>query len=172
MVWSWVQSCFLPKCPAHCQRAGWIMSYAPPCVISCYFLAIKTPVLWVAGSLQADVDLVKTNLEDRDSLLDNSFTNVPLRVHSWQISWVFIWFIIPLSDLSSDKYLVQCDHLMCWCTMVQLSKVYLKDHLVRVVTGTCPHSRDRESVIVEYHSMHTFQLSCHTHPVVRLCHIQ
>ena len=77
-----------------------------PCVISHHFLAIKTPILWVASSLQADVDLVGTNPEDRDSLLDNSFANVSLRVHSQQISWVFIWFTIPSLDPSSDKYLV------------------------------------------------------------------
>ena len=42
----------------------------PPHAISCHFLATKPPVLWVAGSLLVDVDLVGTNLGDVDSLLD------------------------------------------------------------------------------------------------------
>ena len=58
----------------------------PPCVISCHFLAIKNPILWVVSSLRADVDLVGTDLEDHDSLLDNSFADISLRVHSQQIS--------------------------------------------------------------------------------------
>ena len=64
-------------------------------VICHHFLAIKTLVLRVASSLWADIDLVGTNLEDRDSFLDNSFANISLRVHFAQISWVFVWFIIP-----------------------------------------------------------------------------
>ena len=60
----------------------------------------------VAGSLWADAELVRTNPEDCDSLLDNSFANVSLRVHSQQISWVFITFTIPSLDPSSNKYLV------------------------------------------------------------------
>ena len=58
------------------------------------FLGYKTSILWVADSLQADVNLVWTNLEDCDSLLDNSFADVSLRVHLQQISWVFVWFTI------------------------------------------------------------------------------
>ena len=56
------------------------MSYAPIHNLL-PFLGYKNPALWVAGSLQADVDLVRTNLEDKDSLLDNSFADVSLRVH-------------------------------------------------------------------------------------------
>ena len=82
------------------------MSYTPLCAISCHFLAIKTPVLWVAGSFWADVNLVRTNLEDCDSLLDNGFADVSLKVHLQQISWIFVWFTIPSLDPSSDEYLV------------------------------------------------------------------
>ena len=39
---------------------------------------------------------------------------------------------------------------------------------MRIVTGVahCPQSKDRESVIAEYHGMHTYQLSHHTNPVI------
>ena len=80
------QAMFPPKCLDHHQRAAQIMSYTPLCAISCHFLAIKTPVLRVAGSFWADVNLVRTNLEDCDSLLDNGFADVSLRVHLQQIS--------------------------------------------------------------------------------------
>ena len=78
----------------------------PPHVISHHFLAIKTPILQVADSLWADANCVRTNLEDRDSLLGYGFADAPLRVHSQQITWVLIWFIIPSSDPLSDEYLV------------------------------------------------------------------
>ena len=84
------QAVFLPKSPDQHQRAAWMMSYAPPCAISCHFFAIKTPVLWVASSLWADIDLVGTNPEDQDSLLDNGFAEVFLRVHLQQVSCVFV----------------------------------------------------------------------------------
>ena len=58
----------------------------PPHVISHHLLAIKAPILWVAGSLWTDIDHVRANLEDCDSLLGNGFTDVPLRVHLQQIS--------------------------------------------------------------------------------------
>ena len=44
-----------------------------PHMICCHFLAIKPPILWVVCSLQADINLVRTNPEDQDSLLDNGF---------------------------------------------------------------------------------------------------
>ena len=53
-----------------------------PCMISHHFLAIKASVLWITSSLQADIDLVRTNLEDCASLLGNGLANIPLRVHS------------------------------------------------------------------------------------------
>ena len=71
----------------------------PPHAISHHFLAVKTPTLWVASSLWTDVNLVRSDLQDRDSFLDNGLADISLRVHSQQISWVFVWFIIPLSDL-------------------------------------------------------------------------
>ena len=46
------------------------------------FYGYKTPNSWVASSLWADVDLVRTNPEDQDSLLDNGFADISLRVHS------------------------------------------------------------------------------------------
>ena len=41
-------------------------------------------------------------------------------------------------------------------TWVKLSKMGLKDHQARIVTSACPYRRDRKSVIVEYHSTHTY----------------
>ena len=46
------------------------------------FLGYKNLVLWLVGSLWADVIQVRTNLEDHGSLLGNSCANTPLRAES------------------------------------------------------------------------------------------
>ena len=75
------QSVFPPKCLDHCQRAAQVMSYAPTHNLP-PFLGKKTPILWVAGSLWTGIDLVRTDPEDRDYLLDNGFAGISLRAHS------------------------------------------------------------------------------------------
>ena len=54
----------------------------PPTCDLLPFLGYKNLVLRLVGSLRADVDQFRTNLEDHDSLLGNSCANTPLRVHS------------------------------------------------------------------------------------------
>ena len=48
----------------------------------------------------------------------------------------------------------------------------LKDHQVRIVTGACLLSNEKESAIAEYCSTPKHRLSCHTHPVVGLRRIR
>ena len=74
---------------------------------------------------------------------------------------------IPSSDPLSNEYSV---YLTTRCTAAQLklSKMNLKDHQARVVRGAHPLSKDRESVVAVYHSMHMCWPSHHTCLNVRL----
>ena len=63
----------------------------PPHVISHHFLVIKTLVLWVASSLQADVN--------------HTVLPMPLREYIYN-KYLFILFTILLSDPLSDEYYI------------------------------------------------------------------
>ena len=62
-------------------------------------------------SSSADINLVRTNLEDHDSLMDSGLAEVSLRVHLYIIYDSIVGPIV-------QRVLVQPDRRMCLCTLL------------------------------------------------------
>ena len=133
----------------------WMMSSLCHKQSPAIFVCTRTSVLWLRGSLWADIDLDRTYPEDRDSPLDYSF--------SWD------------SLTTNSKYLVLCPYfILCHKYSIYANTKYTniwflkesKNHQVWIVTGAHPYRRTRKSVLAEYCGMRMHWLPSGMTPVI------